>query len=77
MKRSGHFSHYCLGEETVLSREWDTALVALDEVLKRLEAADLRNACHTEMVSTGVALILDIDLKLRERPSVAGEVLIL
>ena len=25
----------------------------------------------------GVALILDIDLKLRERPSVAGEVLIL
>ncbi len=29
------------------------------------------------LVAGGVALILDIDLKLRERPSVAGEVLIL
>jgi hypothetical protein len=32
---------------------------------------------YIERVESGVDLILDIDLKLREQPSVAGEVLVL
>ena len=54
VKRGGHFVHFSLDGELIVSGKRDADLIALDEALERLAALDPRKARVVEMRFFGV-----------------------